>query len=74
MIENVFRNIEEGRRPFQAALHGAKEIGFTVVSLTVSLIAVFILGWGYTMLIDRELSGPGLAAAAGNPASPDELA
>ncbi|GLI91649.1 efflux RND transporter permease subunit [Methylocystis echinoides] len=42
MIENVFRNIEHGKTPRQAALHGAKEIGFTVVSLTVSLIAVFI--------------------------------
>jgi len=42
MIENVFRNIEHGKKPLQAALDGAKEIGFTVVSLTVSLIAVFI--------------------------------
>jgi multidrug efflux pump len=42
MIENVFRNIEDGKKPVQAALDGAREIGFTVVSLTVSLIAVFI--------------------------------
>ncbi|MEK4033305.1 efflux RND transporter permease subunit [Methylocystis sp. IM3] len=42
MIENVFRNIEHGKTPLQAALDGAREIGFTVVSLTVSLIAVFI--------------------------------
>ncbi|CAJ0891252.1 Multidrug resistance protein MdtB [freshwater sediment metagenome] len=42
MIENVFRNIEHGKKPLQAALDGAREIGFTVVSLTVSLIAVFI--------------------------------
>jgi multidrug efflux pump len=42
MIENVFRNIEAGKPPRQAALDGAREIGFTVVSLTVSLIAVFI--------------------------------
>jgi multidrug efflux pump len=42
MIENVFRNIEDGKKPLQAALDGAREIGFTVVSLTVSLIAVFI--------------------------------
>ncbi len=42
MIENVFRNIEHGKTPRRAALDGAKEIGFTVVSLTVSLIAVFI--------------------------------
>jgi multidrug efflux pump len=42
MIENIVRNIEKGKTPTQAALDGASEIGFTVVSLTVSLIAVFI--------------------------------
>jgi multidrug efflux pump len=42
MIENIVRNIERGKSPKQAALDGAREIGFTVVSLTVSLIAVFI--------------------------------
>ncbi|MGA8172484.1 MAG: efflux RND transporter permease subunit [Methylocystis sp.] len=42
MIENIVRNIEKGKTPRQAALDGAREIGFTVVSLTVSLIAVFI--------------------------------
>jgi len=42
MIENIVRNIEGGKTPLQAALDGAREIGFTVVSLTVSLIAVFI--------------------------------
>ena len=42
MIENVVRQIEEGEPPLQAALKGAREIGFTVVSLTASLIAVFI--------------------------------
>lgn len=42
MIENIVRYIESGKSPFQAALKGAKEIGFTVISLTVSLIAVFI--------------------------------
>ena len=42
MIENVVRHIEEGASPFEAALAGASEIGFTVISLTVSLIAVFI--------------------------------
>ena len=42
MIENIVRNIELGKSPKQAALDGAREIGFTVVSLTVSLIAVFI--------------------------------
>ena len=42
MIENIVRKIEEGRPPFEAAIEGAAEIGFTVISLTVSLIAVFI--------------------------------
>ena len=42
MVENIARHIEEGETPFQAALKGAKEIGFTLVSLTVSLIAVLI--------------------------------
>ncbi|WP_371421446.1 efflux RND transporter permease subunit [Tardiphaga sp.] len=42
MIENIVRHMEEGESPMQAALAGASEIGFTVISLTVSLIAVFI--------------------------------
>ncbi|HEY2229249.1 MAG TPA: efflux RND transporter permease subunit [Xanthobacteraceae bacterium] len=42
MIENIVRHMEEGQKPFEAALAGAKEIGFTVISLTLSLIAVFI--------------------------------
>jgi len=42
MIENVSRHIEMGKKPFDAALAGAQEIGFTIVSLTVSLIAVLI--------------------------------
>src|SRR2546423_4519858 len=42
MIENIVRYIEMGERPMQAALKGAKQIGFTVISLSVSLIAVFI--------------------------------
>ena len=42
MIENIVRHMEEGEDPFEAALNGAREIGFTVISLTVSLIAVFI--------------------------------
>ena len=42
MIENISRYIEEGVEPFEAALKGAKQIGFTIVSLTVSLIAVLI--------------------------------
>ena len=42
MIENIARYIEQGEKPFDAALKGAKQIGFTIVSLTVSLIAVLI--------------------------------
>jgi len=42
MIENIARYIEEGEEPFAAALKGAKEIGFTVFSISISLIAVFI--------------------------------
>ena len=42
MIENIVRYIEEGDTPFEAALKGAGEIGFTIVSITISLIAVFI--------------------------------
>jgi len=42
MIENIARYVEEGDEPFEAALKGAKQIGFTIVSLTVSLVAVLI--------------------------------
>jgi multidrug efflux pump len=42
MIENISRHIEEGMPPFEAAMKGAGEIGFTIISLTVSLIAVLI--------------------------------
>jgi multidrug efflux pump len=42
MIENIVRYLEEGKKPLQAALEGAGQIGFTIISLTVSLIAVLI--------------------------------
>jgi multidrug efflux pump len=42
MIENISRYLEQGYSPLQAALHGSEQIGFTIVSLTVSLIAVLI--------------------------------
>jgi len=42
MIENVFRNLELGHSPLRAALMGARQIGFTVLSISVSLIAAFI--------------------------------
>jgi len=42
MIENMFRNLEKGHSPLRAAIEGARQIGFTVVSISLSLIAAFI--------------------------------
>ena len=42
MLENIARHIEEGMKPFEAALKGAGEIGFTIVSISISLVAVLI--------------------------------
>ncbi|MGE0747916.1 MAG: efflux RND transporter permease subunit, partial [Rhodospirillales bacterium] len=42
MLENIVRHVEAGQPPFQAALRGAREIAFTIVSITLSLVAVFI--------------------------------
>ncbi|GAB3045351.1 multidrug efflux RND transporter permease subunit [Acinetobacter apis] len=42
VLENIMRHLEEGKTPIQAALDGSREIGFTVLSMTASLIAVFI--------------------------------
>jgi HAE1 family hydrophobic/amphiphilic exporter-1 len=42
MLENIVRHIEHGEEPFEAALKGSREIGFTILSMTVSLAAVFI--------------------------------
>ncbi|MGY0779289.1 efflux RND transporter permease subunit [Azospirillum argentinense] len=42
MMENIVRYVEEGMQPFEAALKGSREIGFTIISITVSLVAVFI--------------------------------
>jgi len=53
MIENIVRHMEEGEPPLQAALRGASEIGFTVISLTLSLIAVFIPLLFMTGLVGR---------------------
>lgn len=53
MIENVVRHIEKGEKPMKAALEGAREIGFTVISLTLSLIAVFIPLLFMTGLVGR---------------------
>ena len=59
VIENIVRHLEEGASPLQAALKGAGEIGFTIVSITFSLIAVFIplfLMSGYVGLLFREFA------------------
>ncbi|MFA5898167.1 MAG: efflux RND transporter permease subunit [Hyphomicrobium sp.] len=53
MIENIVRHIEKGAKPLRAALDGAREIGFTVISLTLSLIAVFIPLLFMTGLVGR---------------------
>ncbi|MCW2243703.1 efflux RND transporter permease subunit [Azospirillum canadense] len=42
MMENIVRYVEEGMRPYEAAIKGSREIGFTIVSITLSLVAVFI--------------------------------
>ena len=59
VIENIVRHLEEGASPLEAALKGAGEIGFTIVSITLSLIAVFIplfLMSGYVGLLFREFA------------------
>jgi multidrug efflux pump len=53
MIENIVRHMEDGEHPLQAALRGAGEISFTVISLTMSLIAVFIPLLFMTGLVGR---------------------
>jgi multidrug efflux pump len=53
MIENIVRHLEKGAKPLRAALDGAREIGFTVISLTLSLIAVFIPLLFMTGLVGR---------------------
>ena len=41
MLENIYRHIEEGMQPFAAAIHGAREIGFAIVAMTLTLAAVY---------------------------------
>jgi HAE1 family hydrophobic/amphiphilic exporter-1 len=58
-IENITRHIEEGLSPYDAAMKGSGEIGFTVMAITISLIAVFIplfLMSGYVGLLFREFA------------------
>ncbi len=42
MLENIMRHVEDGVPPFQAALRGSREVGFTIISISTSLVAVFI--------------------------------
>jgi HAE1 family hydrophobic/amphiphilic exporter-1 len=59
VIENIVRHMEDGLPPYEAAMKGAGEIGFTIVSITLSLIAVFIplfLMSGYVGLLFREFA------------------
>jgi HAE1 family hydrophobic/amphiphilic exporter-1 len=59
VIENIVRHLEDGLSPFEAALKGSSEIGFTVVSITLSLIAVFIplfLMGGYVGKLFQEFA------------------
>ena len=53
VIENVMRHIEAGLRPYDAALLGSREIGFTVLSMSISLMAVFIPIWLMTGIVGR---------------------
>ncbi|HXE02206.1 MAG TPA: efflux RND transporter permease subunit [Hyphomicrobium sp.] len=55
MIENVYRNMERGMKPKEAALEGARQIGFTVISISVSLIAAFIPVLFMTGVVGRLL-------------------
>ena len=55
MLENIQRHIEEGEKPFQAALIGSKQIAFTILSITLSLVAVFIPVLGMSGVVGRVL-------------------
>jgi multidrug efflux pump len=59
VIENIFRHMEQGTEPLEAALIGVREIGFTVISITLSLIAVFaplLFGHSGLVMVMREFS------------------
>ena len=62
MIENISRYIEQGESPLQAALKGSEQIGFTILSLTVSLIAVLI-----PLLFMGDIVGPPLPRICRHP-------
>ena len=59
VIENISRYLEKGMHPLQAALKGAKEIGFTVLTISISLVAVFI-----PLLLDGRHRGPSVSASS----------
>lgn len=42
MLENIYRHIEDGMPPFQAAIRGAREVGFAIVAMTLTLVAVYV--------------------------------
>ena len=67
VVENIYRHIEDGMNPLEAALKGSREIGFTVLSISVSLVAVFIpllLMGGIVGRLFREFSITVTAAIA----------
>ena len=66
MIENISRYIEEGEPPLEAALKGSEQIGFTILSLTVSLIAVLI-----PLLFMGDIVGPAVPRIRGDAGSDD---
>eukprot|EP01037_Dinobryon_pediforme_P011920 gene11920-biopygen7247 len=55
MLENIARHIEEGQKPFEAALDGSRQIAFTILSITLSLVAVFIPVLGMGGVVGRVL-------------------
>ncbi|HXG52595.1 MAG TPA: efflux RND transporter permease subunit [candidate division Zixibacteria bacterium] len=55
VLENIVRHVEEGEPPYEAAVNGAKEIGFTIVSMTLSLVAAFIPVLFMTGMLGRLL-------------------
>jgi HAE1 family hydrophobic/amphiphilic exporter-1 len=55
VLENIVRHMEEGENPYDAAVRGAKEIGFTIVSMTISLVAAFIPVLFMTGMLGRLL-------------------
>ncbi|GLQ97891.1 efflux RND transporter permease subunit [Dyella mobilis] len=59
VIENIYRHMERGADPMEASLNGVREIGFTVISITLSLIAVFapmVFGHSFMVMLMREFS------------------